>query len=95
MNPKGTVDVYIDDTPALSVNLKDTDNVLRLEQGTLLAVHAASRDLHPNKPVKRKHMAVVAKLLAEAGAEETKTILGWFCNFRSPSVSLPDNKFEV
>ena len=78
VNPKGNTDVYIDDTIALTVDMEGSDNVQRLEQGTLLAVHAASRELHPNEPIARKEMAAMAKLTAEAGAEETKTILGWF-----------------
>ena len=38
-------------------------------------------------------MAVRAKLIAEAGADEVKTILGWICNFKTLSVALPENKF--
>ena len=33
------------------------------------------------------------KLLAEAGPDEIKTILGWVFNFRSLTVSLPENKY--
>jgi len=38
-------------------------------------------------------MAALTKLLAEAGLEETKTILGWFFDFRRMTVALPDNKY--
>ena len=34
-----------------------------------------------------------AKLLAEAGAEEIKIILGWILNFRTLTIALPDNKY--
>ena len=33
------------------------------------------------------------KLIAEARADEAKTILGWICNFITLSVALPENKF--
>ena len=35
------------------------------------------------------------KLVAEAGLEETKTILGWYFDFRRMRVSLPENKFTA
>ena len=38
-------------------------------------------------------MPALTKLAAEAGLEETKTILGWFFDFRRLLVSLPENKF--
>ena len=38
-------------------------------------------------------MAEKKKLLAEAGPEEMKTILGWLFNFRGLIVYLPENKF--
>ena len=37
-------------------------------------------------------MAALNKLIAEAGLEETKMILGWFFNFRKLLISLPENK---
>ena len=33
------------------------------------------------------------KLLAEAGAEEIKIILGWIFNFRTLTTALPENKY--
>ena len=38
-------------------------------------------------------MAAREKLLAEAGAEEIKIILGWILNFRPLTISLPENKY--
>jgi hypothetical protein len=38
-------------------------------------------------------MPALAKLAAEAGLEEVKTILGWFFDFRRLLISLPENKF--
>ena len=37
-------------------------------------------------------MAALAKLLAEAGPEEVKVILGWRVNFRNLTMALPKNK---
>ena len=38
-------------------------------------------------------MAAWSKLLAEAGAEEIKIILGWIFNFRTLTIALPENKY--
>ena len=38
-------------------------------------------------------MAALNKLLAKAGPEEVKVILGWICDFRRLIISLPENKF--
>jgi hypothetical protein len=37
-------------------------------------------------------MAAMEKLLAEAGMEETKIMLGWLLDFRRLVISLPNNK---
>ena len=38
-------------------------------------------------------MAARAKLLAEAGAEEIKIIMGWILYFRTLIIALPENKY--
>ena len=86
-------DVYIDDTIALTVDVENSNNIKSLKQVTLLAIHYAAMDKHVNEPITREEMAARANLIAEAGADEVKTILGWICNFRTLSVSLPENKF--
>ena len=42
VDARGTTDVYIDDTIALPVDFKTSDNVQRLKQATLLAIHCAA-----------------------------------------------------
>ena len=71
VNPKGTAVICIDNTTVLSVDLEGSDNMQQLETGTLFVVHCASRDFHPKELIERKDRAVIAKLLAEGGAEET------------------------
>ena len=93
VDPRGMVDVYIDNTIGLTVDLPGTDNVTRLERATLLAIHVVARQKHLSEPILREEMAALAKLLAEAGAEEEKTILGWNFDFRQLLVLLPENKF--
>ena len=95
VNPKGVTDVYIDDTVGLTVDVEDSNNVMRLERALLLAIFTAARPKHPSEPIPREEMAALAKLLAEAGLEETKTILGWDFDFRRMLVSLPENKFTA
>jgi hypothetical protein len=92
VDPRGTTDVYIDDTIALCVDLENTDNDCRLENATLLAIEAAARPVHEAEPIPRENMAALAKLLAEAGLEESKMILGMFFDFRRMTVALPLNK---
>ena len=38
-------------------------------------------------------MATLEKLLAEAGAEKIKIILGWIFNFRALTISQTKNKY--
>ena len=95
VNPCGVTDVYIDDTLGLAVDVEGSDNVMRLERAILLAIFTAAHPKHPSEPIPREEMAVLAKLLKEAGLEETKTILGWDFDFRRMLVSLPENKFTA
>ena len=76
IDPRGTSDVYIDDTTSLCVDIEGSDNVKRLRQCSLLAINVVSRDAHEEEPIPRAEMTEKKKLLAEAGQEEIKTILG-------------------
>jgi hypothetical protein len=78
---------------ALSVNINGTDNTKRLESAPLLAMHAAARLKHEREPIPCEEIPALTKLAAEAGLEETKTILGWFFEFRCLLVSLPRNSW--
>ena len=93
VDARGTADVYIDDTIALTVDVEDSNNVQRLKQETLLAIQCSAREKHKDEPIPREEMAAQAKLLAKAGAEEIKIILGWILNFRTLTIALPDNKY--
>ena len=42
VDTRGTEDVYIDDKIDLTVDIKDSNKVQRLEQATLLAIHCAA-----------------------------------------------------
>ncbi len=95
VNPKGLLDVYIDDEIGITVDLPGSDNALRMARAPLLAIHAVSRPRHHDEPIPREELAALNKLIAEAGLEEIKTILGWVFNFRSLLISLPDNKFKA
>ena len=77
VDARGTADVYIDDTIVLTVDVKDSNNVQRLEQATLLAIHCAAREKHNDETIPREEMVARAKLLSKAGAKEIKIILGW------------------
>ena len=42
VNPREVTDVYIDDTVGLTVDLEDSNNIIRLERAPLLAIHTAA-----------------------------------------------------
>ena len=95
VDPRGTTDVYIDDTMGLTIDVAGSNNAMRLERAILLAIHVAARPRHESEPIPREEMAALAKLIAEAKLEERKTILGWNFDFRRLTISLPENKFEA
>jgi hypothetical protein len=72
------LDVYINDTNELTVNLPDTDNADQMECAPLLAIHTAGRPVDHHKPIPRNEMAAKAKLFAKGALEEQKIILGWY-----------------
>ena len=51
VDARGIVDVYIDDTIDLTVDIENSNNVKRLEQETLLAIHCDARDKNVNDPI--------------------------------------------
>ena len=88
----GSSEVYIDDTFTQTVDLPGSENVLKAERAVLLAIHALARPIANEEPIPRETMAAMEKLLAEAGMEETKIMLGWLLDFRRLVISLPNNK---
>jgi hypothetical protein len=93
VDPRGTVDCYIDDTIGLTVDLENTNNVTRMENVIPLAIHAIARPVHKHEPIPRDEMAAEQKFKAEGALEERKTILGWLFDLRRLTVALPENKF--
>ena len=51
---RGTSDFYIDNIIFLKVDVEDSNNVQRIEQATLLAIHCAAREKHNDEPIPRK-----------------------------------------
>eukprot|EP00957_Ditylum_brightwellii_P084096 6393541-Ditylum_brightwellii.AAC.1 len=56
VDPKGKVDVYIDDKAGLVVDIPDTNNTLRLERAILLAIHMAARPKCNGEKIPREQM---------------------------------------
>ena len=69
VDPRGMVDVYIDDIIGLTVNLPGYNHVTRLERATLLVIHVVAHQKHLSESIPREEMEALEKLLAEAGAE--------------------------
>jgi hypothetical protein len=93
VDARGTGDVYIDDLIQATVVIEGTDNAIRCERATLLAIETVARPKDGKEPIPREDMEARNKLEAEAGLEELKTVLGWLLDTRRLRVKLPKNKF--
>jgi hypothetical protein len=93
VNPRGTMDLNIDDFVGLTVDINN--NAVRLEQALLLAVGSAAQEVSEVKPHPRNDMEAWPKLIAETGLTKQKTILGWLLDFCLMTIALPDNKFHA
>ncbi len=93
MDPRGKIDIYIDDTTGLTVNVPGTDNAASMEAAIPRAIEVAVQPNDPNEPIPWEPMIARNKLTAEGGLSETKMILGWLFNFRTLIVSLLDHEF--
>jgi hypothetical protein len=93
VDPQGMGNVYIDDLIQTAVIIDGTNNSIRCECATLLAIDACTWSKHLNKPIPRKDIEARNKCKAEAGLEECKTILGWLVDMHCLLLSLPNNKF--
>ncbi len=85
--------MYIDDLVELTINLPDTDNIVRAERAPLLAIHACCCPTNESDPIPCHPMVSSKKLRAEAALLELKTNLGWTWDFCRLIISLPYNKF--
>ena len=92
VDARGFIDVYIDDTIGLTVDIPGSDNILRLKWEIILAIWATARPKDKNEPIPREETAALNKLLAEAGLTETKMVLGLLFGFINLCVYLPENK---
>jgi hypothetical protein len=88
----GMSECFIDDTYTQTVDLPGSDNVLRAKRAVLLAIQTLAIPIADVEPIPRETLAAIAKLIAEAGMEETKIMLGWLLNLRTLEISIPDNK---
>jgi hypothetical protein len=93
VNPRGTVDLYINDFVGLTVDIND--NTVCLEQALLLAVGSAAWEVSKVEPLPRNDMEARPKLITETGLTKQKTILGWLLDFRLMMINLPDSKFHA
>ncbi len=66
-NPHSIVDIYIDDTTGLTINLPGTCNADRLEVAIPLTIEVAAWPNNVNKPIPQEPMVAQDKLKAEGG----------------------------
>jgi hypothetical protein len=93
VDPRGKIDIYIDNMTGLTVDVPGTDNAARMEAAIPLAIEVAAQPNDPNESIPCESMIARDKLTAEGGLSETKMILGWLFNFRTLIVSLLDHIF--
>ncbi len=77
VDARGMGDLYIDNLIQATVIIEGTDNAIRCERATPLAIDPGARPKHANEPITCKDMEARNKLQAEARLEEQKTVLGW------------------
>jgi hypothetical protein len=95
VDPRGKIDIYIDDFIGLTVDIDGSDNAKRMEPAPLLAVSVTSREVSELEPLPRDDMDARNKLIAKTGLTKQKIILGWSFDFRRMTISLPENKFRA
>jgi hypothetical protein len=69
-NPRGMVDIYINDFIGLTVNIKGTYNVMRLERASLLGISVVAWEVSKFKPLPQDDMDAWAKLILETVLSE-------------------------
>jgi len=73
----------------IAICLMVKDNMQRALNAIPLILDSLFRPIMSEEPVKRNPFLSVAKLLAEGGIDETKTILGWILDTRSLTLYHP------
>ena len=92
IDPRGTGDININNFIETTIVIDGTNNVIRCEQATLLAIEISACPKHISEPIPCEDFEARNKLSAEAGLEEQKTVLGWLIDTSRLLLSLPDNK---
>ncbi len=61
----GFVDIYINDTTKICINILGSPNAKQLPQVVFMAIHAVTRSLSPQEPLPQDPMAMIKKVKAE------------------------------
>jgi hypothetical protein len=94
INDIGKVDMYINDTIGVAINL--ADNMKHVQFAMPLVIYEFLRPLDASETTPRCDLISLKKFQAEERMEEIKTILGWIINTRILFVSLPvDNHYKL
>jgi hypothetical protein len=95
VDSQGMNDIYINDLVSLTMEVEGSDNIIQCNRAPLLMFNMCSQPLDDNEPIPWEMMEARNKLESKALLEETKTVLGWFIDFRQLLIILPDNKFTA
>jgi hypothetical protein len=78
VNPRATVDIYINDFIGLAVDIEGSNNAKRIEKSPLLGLNAVSQEVADDESIPCDNMDARSKLVTETGLTKQKTILRWF-----------------
>jgi hypothetical protein len=90
----GYVDVYLDDTISVVLDLPCLDS-LRGIKSQLLAIDCIGRPNTENEPLPRTNLLSKSKMKAEGKPSEIAKVLGWILNTRTLKVYLPEDKLVI
>jgi hypothetical protein len=90
INPRDTVNLYIDNFIDLTVNIEGSENAMRLKRAPLLRVSTAAQEVSEFEPLPQDDMDAQAKLIAliaEVGLSKQKVILGWMMDIHQMTIT--------
>jgi hypothetical protein len=90
----GYVDVYLDDTISVILDLPQLDS-LRGIKSQLLAIDCIGRPNTDNEPLPRTNLLSKSKMTAEGKPAELAKVLGWLLDTHTLTVHLPEDKYII
>jgi hypothetical protein len=90
----GYVDVYLDDTISVILDLPQLDPLQGIKS-QLLAIDCVGRPNTENEPLPRTNLLSKSKMKAEGKPSEKAKVLGWLIDTGTLTVHLPEDKYVI